>query len=57
MLPLELWRNRVIVVGSLGNFTAGAMMMGVAAFLPTYVQGAMGRGRGRWRDGAGARCR
>jgi EmrB/QacA subfamily drug resistance transporter len=44
MLPLELWRIRVIVVGSLGNFTSGAMMMGVAAFLPTYVQGAMGRG-------------
>src|SRR6202012_6166885 len=44
MLPLELWRMRVIVVGSLGNFTAGAMMMGVAAFLPTFVQGAMGRG-------------
>jgi EmrB/QacA subfamily drug resistance transporter len=44
MLPLELWRNRVIVVGSLGNFSSGAMMMGVAAFLPTYVQGAMGRG-------------
>jgi EmrB/QacA subfamily drug resistance transporter len=43
MLPLELWRIRVIVVGSVGNFTAGAMMMGVAAFLPTYVQGAMGR--------------
>jgi EmrB/QacA subfamily drug resistance transporter len=43
MLPLELWRNRVIVIGSTGNFTAGAMMMGVAAFLPTYVQGAMGR--------------
>src|SRR6195952_2096376 len=44
MLPLELWRNRVIVVGSLGNFTSGAMMMGVSAFLPTYIQGAMGRG-------------
>jgi EmrB/QacA subfamily drug resistance transporter len=43
MLPLELWRNRVIVVGSVGNFTAGAMMMGVAAFLPTFIQGAMGR--------------
>ena len=42
MLPLELWRNRVIVVGSLGNFTSGAMMMGVAAFLPTYIQGTMG---------------
>ena len=44
MLPLDLWRNRVIVVGSLGNLTSGAMMMGVAAFLPTYIQGAMGRG-------------
>ncbi len=43
MLPLELWRLRVIVVGSLGNGTAGAVMMGVSAFLPTYVQGAMGR--------------
>jgi EmrB/QacA subfamily drug resistance transporter len=42
MLPLELWRIRVIVVGSLGNFTSGAMMMGVSAFLPTYIQGAMG---------------
>jgi EmrB/QacA subfamily drug resistance transporter len=44
MLPLELWRHRVIVIGSIGNFSAGAMMMGVAAFLPTFVQGAMGRG-------------
>lgn len=43
MLPLELWRNnRVIVVGSLGNCAAGAMMMGIAAFLPAYVQGGMG---------------
>ncbi len=42
MLPLELWKIRVIAVGSLGNLTAGAMMMGVAAFLPTYIQGAMG---------------
>ncbi len=46
MLPLELWRNRVIVAGSLGNCATGAVMMGVAAFLPTYVQGAMGRGAG-----------
>lgn len=43
MLPLELWRNRVILVGSLGAGTSGAVMIGVAAFLPTYVQGAMGR--------------
>ncbi len=43
MLPLELWRDRVIAVGSLGGGLAGAVMMGVSAFLPTYVQGAMGR--------------
>jgi EmrB/QacA subfamily drug resistance transporter len=43
MLPLELWKSRVIVVGSLGSGTSGAVMIGVAAFLPTYVQGAMGR--------------
>ncbi len=45
MLPLELWRhNRILVAGSLGSFTAGAMMMGITAYLPAYVQGAMGRG-------------
>ncbi|HXQ67048.1 MAG TPA: MDR family MFS transporter [Alphaproteobacteria bacterium] len=44
MLPLRLWRERVIAVGSLGGFTIGAIMMGIAAFLPTYVQGAMGLG-------------
>ena len=43
MLPLELWRNRIILVGSLGGAVISAVMMGVSAFLPTYVQGAMGR--------------
>jgi len=44
MLPLELWRsNRLVVVGSLGSCFAGAVMMGISAFLPAYVQGTMGR--------------
>jgi EmrB/QacA subfamily drug resistance transporter len=43
MLPLELWTDRVIVIGSLGGGLAGAVMMGVSAFLPTYVQGALDR--------------
>ena len=43
MLPLELWRNRIILVGSLGGAVISAVMTGVSAFLPTYVQGAMGR--------------
>lgn len=42
MLPVELWRNRIIVVGSCSNGLASAVMMGIAAFLPTYVQGPMG---------------
>jgi len=43
MLPLELWRSRIIVVGSLGGAVISAVMMGVSAFLPTYVQGVLGR--------------
>jgi MFS family permease len=44
MLPLELWRQyRIIAVGSLGGAVISAVMTGISAFLPTYVQGAMGR--------------
>ena len=44
MLPLELWRqHRIILVGSLGGAVIAAVMTGISAFLPTYVQGAMGR--------------
>jgi EmrB/QacA subfamily drug resistance transporter len=43
MLPLALWRNRVVAVGCLAGFANGAVMMSLSAFMPTYVQGAMGR--------------
>jgi len=43
MVPLDLWRTRVITVGNLGALTSGALLMGVVSFLPTYVQGVMGR--------------
>ena len=43
MMPLSLYRIRIIAVANTGNFFIGAMMMGVSAFLPIYVQGAMGR--------------
>lgn len=42
LFPLELWRNKVIVAGNIGGLVVGASMMGVAAFLPTFVQGVMG---------------
>src|SRR5580693_8190104 len=43
IFPLKLWRDRVIAVGSLSGFTGGMVMMSINAFLPLYVQGAMGR--------------
>jgi MFS family permease len=43
MLPIQLWRNRIVAVGCLAGFFNGALMMAVSGFLPTYVQGAMGR--------------
>jgi MFS family permease len=44
MLPLELWRRRVVALCNLAGFGASATMMAVSALLPTYVQGVMGRG-------------
>ena len=43
ILPLRLWRERVIAIGSFSGFTAGVVMMSINGFLPLYVQGAMGR--------------
>jgi MFS family permease len=43
MMPLFLYRIRVIAVANPGNFLLGAMMMGITAFIPTFVQAAMGR--------------
>ena len=40
---MHLWRNRVVAIGCLAGFANGAVMMSLSAFLPTYVQGAMGR--------------
>ncbi|HWK47718.1 MAG TPA: MDR family MFS transporter [Stellaceae bacterium] len=42
ILPMVLWRNRVVVVGNLGSLITGALMMGVSAFLPPYTQGVRG---------------
>ena len=46
MLPLALWRRRVVTLANLGSFGAVATNMAVSVLLPTYVQGAMGRSPG-----------
>ena len=43
---VPLWRNRVIALANFGIFGTGSTMMAVSAFLPTYVQGVMGRSPG-----------
>ena len=42
MLPVRLYIVRIIALANVANVAMGAMSMGITAFLPTYVQGAMG---------------
>jgi len=42
MLPLDLWRRRVVALSNIAGFGASATMMAVSALLPLYVQGVMG---------------
>ncbi|HWE76862.1 MAG TPA: MFS transporter [Stellaceae bacterium] len=42
IVPYRLWRLPIIVFSNIGSFAIGALMMSNGAFLPTYVQGAMG---------------
>jgi EmrB/QacA subfamily drug resistance transporter len=46
MLPLGLWRRRVVALANLGSFGAVATNMAVGVLLPTYVQGVMGKSPG-----------
>jgi len=43
MLPLEMWRRRVVLMCNVAGFGASATMMAVSALLPLYVQGVMGK--------------
>jgi EmrB/QacA subfamily drug resistance transporter len=43
MLPLEVWRRRVVACCNLAAFGGSATAMTVSAMLPTYVQGVMGQ--------------
>jgi EmrB/QacA subfamily drug resistance transporter len=42
MMPLKLYHLRIIAISNAANFAMGALSIGITAFLPTYVQGAMG---------------
>ncbi|WBG92629.1 MFS transporter [Pantoea piersonii] len=42
LFPLEIWRSRLVIAGNIGNLIIGAAMMGISAFLPTWIQGITG---------------
>lgn len=42
LFPLAIWRSRIIMAGNAGNLAIGAAMMGISAFLPTWIQGVNG---------------
>jgi EmrB/QacA subfamily drug resistance transporter len=42
IVPLSLFRNRVIAAGSVTSFLVGTAMFGALTFIPLFVQGALG---------------
>lgn len=43
MIDLAQWRDPLIARSNLATLTSGVMMIGLITYLPTYVQGIMGR--------------
>jgi EmrB/QacA subfamily drug resistance transporter len=42
IVPLDLFRERIIAVSSLGNLAMGGVLLGVSVYVPLFVQGALG---------------
>ena len=42
MLPLDLFKNRIIAVASLGNTLLGTLLFAFTAFVPVFAQGVLG---------------
>ena len=43
MMPLEMWRNRMVVFGNCASASLGGAQMAITAFLPPFVQGVLGQ--------------
>lgn len=43
VMPLHIWKNKMIAVANIASLLTGAVMIGVSSFLPTFVQGVMER--------------
>ncbi len=43
VMPLYLWKDRLISTSNLASLATGMLMIGISTFLPTYVQGVLER--------------
>src|SRR5690625_6084084 len=43
MIPIELWKYRLIMMANLTSLTTGMITIGVTSYLPAFVQGVMGK--------------
>ncbi|TGE30930.1 MDR family MFS transporter [Desulfosporosinus sp. Sb-LF] len=41
IMPLEIWKDSLIVVSNLATLTTGVVLIGISSFLPSYIQGVM----------------
>jgi EmrB/QacA subfamily drug resistance transporter len=41
LMPLGIWKDRLIAVSNIASLMTGAILIGVSSFLPTFVQGVM----------------
>ena len=44
IMPLSLWRQRIIATANSATLIAGMVLIGLTTFLPTFVQGVLGEG-------------
>jgi EmrB/QacA subfamily drug resistance transporter len=42
IVPLDLFKERIIAVSALGNLAMGGVLLGVSVYVPLFVQGALG---------------
>ena len=43
LMPFSIWKNPVILYANLVSFTTGFILIGLSAYLPTFVTGVMGQ--------------
>src|SRR5699024_11474671 len=43
IMALRLWQDKLVALANIATFTSGAIVIGLSSFLPTYVQGVLGR--------------